>query len=306
MSIKQQFSKIFVRNVTILDCAVWDRTRGPVGRSWSVDVEWHGATDEEGVVVDFSAAKKIAKKIIDEQFDHRLVISEANVRQLSDGRTLCVPYLSTAPENRFLLDTYPQSLAVVGEDIFEELSTDACSKLELLVAQAIRAESPANISHVKVKLSWHNQAHEPHFFNYLHSLRMHSGNCQRFHGHSNVVEVFRNAALDKSASENVARALDGKYLVTPVYAHLPSPAELQKHAELLTGFEFTTDNHMWLKYEGTQGEVRVCAPRERVILMPEESTIENISEWIHKTFFSECTGVEVRGYEGLNKGALYP
>jgi hypothetical protein len=61
MSIKQKNSKIFVRNVTVLDCGVWDKTRGPVGRSWNVDVEWHGTTDEEGVVVDFQPPRKSQK-----------------------------------------------------------------------------------------------------------------------------------------------------------------------------------------------------------------------------------------------------
>ncbi|MEN9811249.1 MAG: hypothetical protein RLZZ488_2816, partial [Pseudomonadota bacterium] len=66
MELEKQKSKIFVRNVTVLDCGVWDLYHGPVGRSWSVDVEWSGTTDAEGVVIDFSQAKKLAKNVIDE------------------------------------------------------------------------------------------------------------------------------------------------------------------------------------------------------------------------------------------------
>jgi 6-pyruvoyl-tetrahydropterin synthase len=306
MSIKQKNSKIFVRNVTVLDCGVWDKTRGPVGRSWNVDVEWHGTTDEEGVVVDFSAAKKIAKNIIDEQFDHRLLISEHNVLESQNGRKICVPYSSTLPENRFLLETYPQSLAIVSDDVFDEIALDTCSKLERILAMAIHEGSPSNISRVTVKLNWHNQHKEAHFFNYLHSLRMHAGNCQRFHGHSNIVEIFSGGRLDEAASERVARFLDGKYLITPEYLCAATPLNLQHNSDILTGFELDTAEHMWLKYSGTQGEVVVCAPRERVILMPDESTIEHISAWIHESFFADRSEVEVRGYEGLNKGALFP
>ena len=85
MSETAKISKIFIRNVTVLDCAVWRLKEGPVGQSWSVDVEFHGETDHEGVVLDFSAAKKQAKEAIDEHFDHRLLISNQLLTPSTSG-----------------------------------------------------------------------------------------------------------------------------------------------------------------------------------------------------------------------------
>jgi threonine dehydrogenase-like Zn-dependent dehydrogenase len=94
--------------------------------------------------------------------------------------------------------------------------------------------------------------------------------------------------------------------VTPFYTCERNQLNLDGYSDVLTGFEFNSENHMWIRYNGTQGEVVVCAPRHRVVLMPDESTIENISAWVYATFFADSVGVEVRGYEGLNKGALFP
>jgi hypothetical protein len=40
--------------------------------------------------------------------------------------------------------------------------------------------------------------------------------------------------------------------------------------------------------------------------MPDESTIENISRWIFERLCQQMPNVEVYGYEGLQKGAIYP
>lgn len=306
MSYAQQYSKIFIRHVTVLDCAIWDKARGPLGRSWNVDVEWHGKTDEEGVVVDFSQAKKIAKNVIDDTFDHRLLISRSQIQKLKNGRVLCIPDALTALENRFLIETYENSLSVLPEDVFAELSTDATAQLELHLAAVIHQCSPTNIERVKVSLRWHAEANEPHFFSYLHSLRLHNGNCQRFHGHSNTIEIFKDGCFNLESSVSAARFIDGKYLVTNHYLETLNALIEPEYSELVRSLELNQGTHTWLDYSGTQGKVRVCVPKNRLVLMPDESTIENIVRWLHESHFSGRPDIEVRGYEGLHKGALFP
>ncbi len=306
MSYAQQQSKIFIRQVTVLDCAIWDKTRGPLGRSWNVDVEWHGKTDEEGVVVDFSQAKKIAKNVIDEAFDHRLLISKNQIQKLKNGRLLCIPDALTAPENRFLIETYEHSLSLLPEDVFAELSTDETAQLEKHLAAVILQFSPKNIEKVKVSLRWHPEANEPHFFSYLHSLRLHNGNCQRFHGHSNTIEIFKDGRFDRESSVSAARFIDGKYLVTEQYLETSNALIEPEYSEVVRSLELNQGTHTWLDYSGTQGQVRVCVPTKRLVLMPDESTIENIVRWLHVSHFSGRSDIEVRGYEGLHKGALFP
>jgi 6-pyruvoyl-tetrahydropterin synthase len=300
-------SKIFIRNVTVLDCAVWTHMDGPVGRSWSVDVEWTGQTDTEGVVLDFSAAKKLAKSIIDEQFDHRLIISDKVVSSRPDNRMLCSPHPSCAHENRFLLETYADSLAIMENNVLEELSVDSLQSFELELAKAIKINSPDNVSSVKIRLNPHAQNTSSHHFNYLHSLRLHSGNCQRFHGHSNIIEIFKGGSFDSAASSFAAKKLNGKYLVADCYFKTPDDLVfLNEISPLMNGFEMSSDAFVWISYSGSQGVVNVRAPRNRVMTMPTESTIENIASWLHTSTFEGSTDIRIDAYEGHLKGAIFP
>lgn len=298
--------KIFVRNATVLDCAIWDPACGPRGQSWQVDVEWLGRTDEEGVIVDFSLAKKTAKGLIDNLFDHRLLIAETATRTTENNTLVCLPSCKLDPENTFLLETYRESLALLPENTIAALSQNDTHLLELEIASEIKKISPSNITEIRVSLKPHGECKHPHYFNYLHSLRLHSGNCQRFHGHSNVVEVFEDKQPRLSAATEVARALNGKYLVSESYI-CPSESRASAHFfEMQEQLKLTEQTHALIEYQGTQGIVTLLAPKHRLILMPDESTIENISRWIYERFFPQIPAVEVYGYEGLQKGAIYP
>lgn len=304
MSVPYQKSRIFIQNVTVLDCAVWDVNSGPVGRSWNVDVEWYGSTDEEGVVIDFSAAKKLAKSIIDDLFDHRLFISDTVTSLESDGRIVCSPHHTTPFAQRFLIDTYGSSLVLFDQDLLIELSEGRTARLEDAISKEILSQSPSHVTQVKIKLREHHNRSQPFFFNYLHSLRLHRGNCQRFHGHSNIVEVYRDGQIDNESSASAARFLNGKYLVANCYLRDPEQETLQRLEKHINRAELNSDAFVWVSYEGSQGQVFVRVPRETLLLMNDESSIENISNWIHKHIFESAPSVEVHAYEGLNKGAV--
>lgn len=306
MSTHSQCSKIFIRNLTVLDCAIWDIAAGPRGRSWNVDVEWEGETDQEGILIDFSTAKSHAKKLIDEHFDHRLIISEELVSVSEPGRFTCHPHKRTPHTERFLLNTYPSSLSILPNEVFEEFLSNCTTKFESILADTILQNSPPNIKSVKIRLGEPKDCEGSYFFNYLHSLKYHSGNCQRFHGHSNTIEIFKNGIFDDEKSSIVATQLSGKYLIAENYLKRPESSDLLHLMATLESSEHDTDNFVWAAYHGSQGEVLVRIPRQRLIAMPTESTIENIAEWIHETLFKADPTIEVRAYEGLNKGAIYP
>jgi hypothetical protein len=60
-----------------------------------------------------------------------------------------------------------------------------------------------------------------------------------------------------------------------------------------------------IRYHGSQGEVRAVVPRAALLLLPDESSIENISLFLHKEL-GLPPDWEVHAYEGLAKGAVAP
>ncbi|MEY4066371.1 MAG: hypothetical protein RIR26_2579 [Pseudomonadota bacterium] len=299
-------SKIFIRNATVLDCAIWHPTLGPVGRSWNVDLEWQGTTDSEGVVMDFSQAKKLAKQVVDTFFDHRLLISSEHAPMTSDRRYVCQPDRTCSPDNRFFLDTYEESLCLLTANVFNSLCDEVKAPLEEHIAATIQLSSPENVTKVKVTLHDHPEAQSKNFFNYLHSLKLHAGNCQRFHGHSNVVEVYENGILSPVSSEQVADLLNGKYLIAEDYLCRFEDIDASLYRDAINGNEMNTEQYQWIRYTGTQGSVVACIPKDRLLVMTTESTIENISAWIHRHCFSSAENISIRAFEGLNKGAISP
>lgn len=306
MSSCNQLSKIFINSLTVLDCAVWDLKRGPAGRSWNVDVEWTGTTNHEGVVIDFSAAKKMAKSIIDTFFDHRLFISEKLALRNGTDRLTCIPSPETPFADRFFLDTYPDSLAVFEHNILRDVTDGSLHSLEARIAAAVLDGSPSNVTNVRIRLREHPQTTSPVYFNYLHSLKLHEGNCQRFHGHSNIIEVFENGSFSEQKSAFAAQYLNGKYIVACDYPSEPSTDVLARLDSLISSSEMHSDFFSWIDYQGSQGRVFLKVPSAKLLVTDDESSIENISVWIHKNLFGADPSVSVYAYEGLNKGAICP
>ena len=309
-------AKIFVRNVTILDCALLHKTVGPRGRSWHVDIIWEGETDANGIVFDFSLAKKAAKEAIDSLFDHRLVVPASCVTALGNNRSLVRSAYSlrsefesarkSAPECAFALNTYSSALAIVPDAALDSLSADNDSlEFAHVLAQAVHKNSPSNISKVLVHLRDHEEYGKSQFFSYTHSLKYHFGNCQRFHGHSNIVEVFTNAKPDVEAAEKLAESLNARYLVPPCYlVQDPQGEHFAQMFRLCPELLIRTDLS-FVSYEGSQGQVALALPTAAVILMESESTIENIAQFAHTHAQLEAHQTVV-AYEGLAKGSMFP
>jgi len=289
-------SRIFVRNATVLDAAILDPQCGPRGRSWYVDVTWQGTLNDEGVVFDFAHAKRAAKEIIDALFDHRLIVAKSMVTKTdSSARDSAVAANQTrnvVSVGAFTLDTYPSALAVVDDAVLLALCEQGdLTPLATEIARRVKEGGPSNVESVGVTLRDHEQASEPHFFAYTHSLRLHAGNCQRFHGHSNVVEVFRpDGKFDLETSLRAARTLAGRYLVAPEYLK----DDAQGDATLAR-----------VSYEGSQGRVHVTLPRTQLLVLPEEASIENIALFLAREL-NLPEGWSVHAFEGLAKGAVAP
>lgn len=301
MRATKETGKIFIRNVTVLDAALLDARIGPRGRSWYVDVEIKGIKDDEGIVLDFSDAKKQVKQIIDDAFDHRLIAPATAVRRESTRYVVESGYEIQSKNGVFFLECPHSHLVVVPEETCAKLAQGVTTQMEDLIATELMKSLPSSVVEVKVKLREHEDRAEDWYFTYTHSLRHHKGNCQRFHGHSNIIELKTKSIFSKELSILASKLLADKYLVAEDYVCSAddfkklSPAIVEKlsHGEI--------SQSCFVSYLGSQGEVRVVIPKDAVILMPSESTIENIADFVRAKV--EMTS-SVYAYEGLLKGAV--
>ncbi len=300
-------TKIFIQDVTLLDCAILYPSTGPQGRSWYVDVTWEGNKDHNGVLFDFSLAKKAAKSTIDHEYDHKLLVKPSSIRLQTNSQVIIVGnYKDNDQPSIFAINTYNNSVKKIARETLIALDKEDVSLLEKEIAQSIFRNSPENVTNVFVKLRPHENYNKSNYFSYTHSLCHHYGNCQRFHGHSNIIEIYKNGTFDNDKSSFVAKKLNHAYIISRHYLvpHWNSKLiqELIEHCPEITELK---DSLIVAQYRGTQGEVAVIMPKENVFLIEQESTVENIAEFVKTLFQTTEQDIEIRAYEGLAKGSIY-
>jgi 6-pyruvoyl-tetrahydropterin synthase len=298
-------AKIFIENATLLDCAALFPQRGPEGRSWYVDIFWEGHKDEHGVLVDFGIAKRIAKSTIDHEFDHKLLVKKSQIQMSSNTRTIVGEFYGPSFSQFFGLNIYNAGIKKISTQTLDALESGDVSLLEKDIAQDILRNSPKNVSHIRVKLREHEQVNAPYYYRYTHSLCHHTGNCQRFHGHGNTVHVYHKGIFDPQKSAQMATLLNHRYLISST--HITPPEHISPLAhEILSFFpDLPRSDIATVEYTGTQGPVALLISRGGITSLKEESTVENLCEYI-RAQFPENEDIEVHTYEGLQKGCIFP
>lgn len=274
-------TRLFVEQLTVIDCAFLDAGRGLVGESWIVDLELEGELDDQGMVLDFGEVKKKLKKAVDQVADHTLVVP---------GR---------APELEFVLSGAGSGLSFrAASGAIEHrapakavctLDADAvtAASLAAYLQQAVQKVVPPSVSAIALQLR-----HEPiegSYYHYAHGLRKHAGQCQRIaHGHRSKLQIAVNGRRDERVERHWADRWRDIYLGTA--------ADIVAHGKGRIRFE----------YRSGEGEFELELPADRCDLLQTDSTVERIAEHLAAQVAAERPGaqIEVRAYEGVMKGAI--
>lgn len=273
-------ARLFLDQLTVIDCGILDAQRGLIGQSWIVDVELQGELDAQGMVFDFGPAKKRIKNVIDEIADHKLLVPAR------------APTLSVHSETKLEFDSAVGLIEHSGPAVAiclieaERIDTDSVATR---LREALLPAMPTNVTEVELNLR--QERIEGAYYSYCHGLKKHAGNCQRIaHGHRSRIEIY----LDGRRSNELEQVWTQRW--RDIY--LGSREDLAS-AEKEARYRF--------RYTSAEGEFELTLPAERCALLETDSTVECIAEHICRSLKTEISNqsLSVRAFEGVNKGAVY-
>ncbi|MGB5543712.1 MAG: 6-carboxytetrahydropterin synthase [Gammaproteobacteria bacterium] len=277
--------RLFVEELTVIDCAFLDARRGLLGASWLVDLELEGDLDEQGMLFDFGDVKPAIKAVIDRTVDHKLLVP-TGAPQLRIEQDPHETRLWFRTDHGELFHRSPaQALCLLDAPRIDT------ADVEKMLEQAARAEMPPNVNAVGLRLR--EEDIRGAAYRYVHGLRQHAGNCQRIaHGHRSRVQILRNGERWESQERLLAERWRDIYLGSR--SDLAARTEHQGVA----CYQF--------RYRAPQGEFELLLPQSRCDLLQTESTVECIAEHIVAELKTEDPEalIEVRAYEGVRKGAI--
>ena len=279
-------STLFVKKLTTIDFSYLCPDRGLLGESWQVDIQLRGSLDHQGMVLDFSDVKKKVKQLIDQEFDHKLVIPEQypgsintvsgkrlqNTFRLTDGRKI----EHIAPDSAYCF--------LPCEKITEQHMVEAIiNKLGNIL--------PDNVEQVEITL-YPEHITGP-YYHYSHGLKHHAGNCQRIaHGHRSRIEILENNQHRSDIEADWCKKWKDIYIGTSSDIH-----------------ERFTENkieYIHFRYTACQGLFELIIPAGNCYLVDIDTTVENLAEHIAgelKASYPDSK-LTVRAYEGIDKGAI--
>ncbi|MGH8444238.1 MAG: 6-carboxytetrahydropterin synthase [Solimonas sp.] len=274
-------SRLFVEQLTVIDCAYLDAARGLVGESWIVDIELDGELDGQSMVLDFGEVKKRLKRAIDGSVDHALLVPRL-APQLEiepDGDALQLRFESRV--GRYEHRSPAVAVALLDAD------TVTPAALIAYLRPHLHAVLPANVA--ALHLTLRSERIDGPSYHYVHGLKKHAGLCQRIaHGHRSRIEVRVDGERDAGLEREIAEHWRDIYLGT---------------REDIAG---QADGRIRFAYRSNEGQYELSLPQNRCDLLDTDSTVEQIAAHLARRLAGQRPGrtVSVRAYEGVMKGAV--
>ena len=278
--------RLFVDRLTVVDASYLHPQRGLLGASWLCDLELAGELDAQGMVLDFGDVKRDVKRLIDERFDHKLIVPLGHAGLRIDDVAGRLRVRFDYGDGRRVSHAGPPDATCLVEAA--EITPQV---LGAAIADALRATLPANVTGIAVALR--EEPSTGASYRYSHGLRQHAGNCQRIaHGHRSRIEIFRDGRRDAALEEEWAAHWRDVYIGT--------------RSDLIATIETGGLSYHRFGYAGSQGEFELELPAEACYLIDTDSTVENIAQHVAAQLAQERPGARyrVRAFEGVDKGAV--
>jgi len=274
--------RLFIDNLTVIDCSILDSKRGLIGASWSVGVELVGDLDHQSMVFDFAKVKRTIKQWIDQEVDHKLLVPILAKNAKLNQTAKYTDIRFTFGEGEMLEHRSPSSSLCLIE-------AEKASRKQVtgFIRDRLLSILPKNVTDVLVTLQ--EETGLGRFYTYSHGLKKHDGNCQRIaHGHRSKIQIWKNDRRSGRLEKEFSKLWSDVYLGTQ--------EDVIEFAQSFIHFAYTTD----------QGEFQLKLPEDRVHLMECDSTVECIAEHILDLLEQEHPNdrFKVRAFEGIGKGAI--
>lgn len=274
-------TRLFVEQLTVIDCAFLDAQRGLVGESWIVDIELDGDLDDQSMLLDFGEVKKRLKRALDNSADHTLIVPLRHPGLSLQRSTARVGLEFRTAHGAIEHHAPPQALTLL-----EAGQVDSAA-LAAYLRPILAREVPPNVAEVRLHLR-HERIDGP-YYHYTHGLKKHAGYCQRIaHGHRSRIEVRLDGARDGTQEAAWAERWRDIYLGTR--------EDLASRA----------NGRLRFTYSAREGEFELELPESRCDVLDGDTTVERIAEHLARSTAGDNPGraVEVRAYEGVMKGAI--
>lgn len=278
---------LFVDNLTNVDFSWLDAKRGLLGETWLANVRMRGALDEQGMVCDFGQVKKVMRRWLDEELDHRLAVPARSpqIRIRDEGEMLDI-HFTFGEAGEFIHTRAPRSaIALVDAEVLTaESVADWC------IVQ-LKREFPTSIDQLELDFSCEEIPGA--FYHYSHGLQQHRGNCQRIaHGHRSRIDIWLDGDKAPALEANWAERWCDIYLGTQAHVRARPQHQGQSY------YDFA--------YRAPQGDFALTLPQRCCYLIDTESTVELLAQHLANSISQEHPGrhVRVKAYEGIHKGAI--
>jgi 6-pyruvoyl-tetrahydropterin synthase len=292
---------IFLNDITKVDCALFDASKGVVGQTWLVDVALGGPLGPNGFVFDFSLLKKMVREVLKGTLDHALLIpiNSQAVHFKDAPRGECWRLKSRV--TRSGEDCEWEYKSPTGSVFPSRCIAISRQTLEQEFSRSLRHRLPQEISQIVVALREEDVDPTEATFRYTHGIAGHAGMCQRLlHGHRSRIQIMVGEERRPDLEHYVARDVLGGNV------HIATPSQF-KSGHVEPGTRGKTKSPVTLGYEASQGSFELTLPADRVFCVSRETSIECIANEIAALIKREentSDRVRVTCFEGIDKGAI--